>query len=114
MKKSISSALCSALIVPGLGQVMNRKIMKGLILMGLVFVIIVAAAMKLALLIMAQIKTGDLEGLNNLLENKLPAGSLSSIWIMIIILIILWLYAIVDAYIDGLRIEKEGNEEGQR
>ena len=38
MKKSIISPLCSALIIPGLGQVINNNIKKGLIILGIVFV----------------------------------------------------------------------------
>jgi TM2 domain-containing membrane protein YozV len=57
MKKSIAAALCSGLVIPGLGQILNQQIRKGIILLGLVFLLFAAAAVKLAFLIASSTKT---------------------------------------------------------
>jgi len=110
MKKYILSPLCSAVVLPGLGQVLNKRILKGFIIMALVFVIFIALTVKLALVIIAEMKMGDMEGLNKLLENKLPVDDLSGMWGMIILFIAIWLYSIVDAFIDGMKIERSLKE----
>jgi hypothetical protein len=106
MKKYILSPLCSAIIVPGFGQVLNKKIVKGLVIMGLVFAIFIAVTVKLAFLVIDEVKGGDIQALNNLIEHKLLSGQFMSLWIMVAVFLLLWLYSIVDAFIDGLRIEK--------
>ena len=42
MKKYILSPLCSAFIVPGLGQILNGHMKKGVIILSIVFILIVA------------------------------------------------------------------------
>jgi len=44
-------SLCSGLVIPGLGQILNQQIAKGLILLGLVFLLFVAGALKFAFII---------------------------------------------------------------
>ena len=106
MKKYILSPLCSALIMPGLGQVLNQRILKGLMIMGLETVIFIAVTIKLALLVLIEIQTGDIETINNLMEDILLSKDLSALWIMVIVFLVLWIYSIIDALIDGFKIEK--------
>ncbi len=107
MKKYILSPLCSALIVPGLGQVLNKRLMKGLIIMGLVFILFVMITIRLALLIMEEMKARDIYALNDLIEIRSLNNGLTGLWIMVAVFIALWLYSIVDAFIEGLRFERE-------
>lgn len=109
MKKYILSPLCSAFVVPGLGQVLNQRILKGLILMALVFILFVAIIVDLVFLVISllwDVQTASIEGTKNIIERLFLQGDLSTLWILIIISIILWLYSIVDAFFDGLKIEK--------
>lgn len=106
MKKYILSPLCSAVVVPGFGQVLNGKAKKGLILMSLTFILFIAATVKLVLLITSQLKNADIDAVNNLVKNKLMNQDLSSLWVLIALFAILWLYSIIDALIDGIKIEK--------
>ncbi len=111
MKKYITATIGSALVVPGLGQVLNGQIKKGLILMGVVFVIFIAGVIKLA-----QIITGILPGLNPdeinsaaILE-KINVMDVSILRVIMIIFLVIWIYSIIDAFIYGLRAEKERNQ----
>jgi hypothetical protein len=110
MKKYILSPLCSAVVVPGFGQVLNHKIRKGVIMMVITFVLFILATIKLVTLIMSEIKNADADAINNLLEFKLSGSNLFGLWVLIGLLALLWLYSIVDALIDGIKIEKEAKE----
>jgi hypothetical protein len=108
MKKYILSPLCSALVVPGFGQVLNHRIKKGVIMMVLTFILFISATIKLTLLILSEIKNEDVDAINNLLEFKLSGQNLTGLGVLIALLAVLWLYSIVDALIDGIKIEQEG------
>lgn len=107
MKKYILSPLCSAVVVPGFGQVLNHKIKKGVIMMVLTFILFISATIKLTMLILSEIKNSDVDAINNLLEFKLSGQNLTGLWVLLVLLAILWLYSIVDALIDGIKIENE-------
>jgi hypothetical protein len=107
MKKYILSPLCSAVVVPGFGQVLNHRIKKGVTMMVLTFALFIAATVKLTMLIISEIKNEDADALNNLLAFSLPDHSLFGLWIPVGLLAVLWLYSIIDALIDGIKIEKE-------
>jgi len=110
MKKYILSPLCSAVIVPGLGQVLNKRILKGLIMMGLIFILFIMITVKLALLVMEAIKSKDIYAINDLIEIRSLNGDLSSLWIMVAFFVILWIYSIIDAFFDGLKVERQTKE----
>jgi TM2 domain-containing membrane protein YozV len=110
MKKYILSPLCSAIIVPGLGQVLNKRVLKGLIIMGLVFILFIMITIKLALLIMEKMEGKDIYALNDLIEIKSLNGDLSGLWVMVAVFVFLWIYSIVDAFFDGLKIERQIKE----
>jgi hypothetical protein len=107
MKKYILSPLCSAVVVPGFGQVLNRKIKKGVIMMVLTFILFISATIKLTMLIISEIKNSDVDIINNLFEFKLSGRNITGLWVLLALLVILWLYSIIDALIDGIKIEKE-------
>ena len=108
MKKSIISPLCSALIIPGMGQVLNHNIKKGLIILGIVFVLFITGTVKLALminyLVEGQITTRpDAE----IILQRFQDVDLSGIFYLVIAFVIIWIYSIWDAYLEGKRIDNE-------
>jgi hypothetical protein len=107
MKKYILSPLCSAVVVPGFGQLLNHKVKKGVIMMVLTFILFISATIKLAMLIIPEIRNSDIDAINNLLEFKLSGRNVTGLWVLIALLAVLWLYSIIDALIDGIRIEKD-------
>ena len=111
MKQYILSVLGSALIVPGLGQVLNRQVKKGLLIMGIVFVLTIGGIIKLADIIMKllpQLKPGELTG--EIITEKLHEIELSAIWFILVILLVIWIYSVCDAFIVGKRLENERNK----
>jgi len=96
MRKSIAAPLCSGLVIPGLGQILNQQLRKGLILLGLVFVLFVAGAVKLALILKAMAVVADL-------GESSPQAAVGpgdfSFWAGILgAFAILWVYAVADAF----------------
>jgi hypothetical protein len=112
MKHAIVSPLLSALVLPGLGQVINRQIIKGLALMGGVTVIFLGLVVKVFLdlsRVTGELMTSDL---------TMPADASAKFWVlirqqnltMVYVLmglgLVLWIYGIVDAIIVGGRIDR--------
>ena len=109
MKQYILSILCSALVVPGLGQVLNRQVKKGLLIMGIVFIFTIGGIIKLADIIMKlipHIGPGEITG--EIITKKLHEADFTVIWFILAVLLVIWLYSVCDAYIVGKRLENEG------
>ena len=113
MKKYITAPLGSAIIIPGFGQILNGQIKKGLILMGVVFVIFIAGVIKLAQIIMNILPVLDLEKLNiKGIQTEIDTAKIdimddSIMGTIIIVFMIIWVYSIIDAFISGIKIEKQ-------
>jgi fructose-specific phosphotransferase system IIC component len=90
--------------------VLNKRLMKGLIIMGLVFIVFIMITVKLAFLILEEMKGRDIYALNDLIEIRSLNSGLTGLWIMVAVFVALWLYSIVDAFFDGLKIERRIKE----
>ena len=99
MKRRIISPLCSAFIIPGLGQVINHQIKKGLILLAAVFFLFIAGIVKLALIINSLLlspQAGPIEQ-ENVIENLLKED-FSVLHILIVAFLIIWLYYVITLF----------------
>jgi len=104
MKKFIAAPLCSGLVVPGLGQILNQQFRKGLILLGLAFLLFVAGAVKLAFIINSLTRMPDLAEISQTaalsgLDLFLVAGIACAF-------LILWVYSVVDAFWVAFQAER--------
>ncbi len=112
MKRRIISPVCSAFIVPGLGQVINNQIKKGLILFFSVFALIGAAVFEIYRLVKK-----SLEGLalNELYPERVieefKAQDHTVLYLIGILFSAVWIYSVLDAYIVGKRIDQEKKDE---
>ncbi len=107
MKKYIIASICSAFIVPGLGQVINEQIKKGLLLLGLVFILLVAVTVKLAVIINHLSADLDLANISlKEISEKLASEDLSLITILTLCFAVIWIYSIIDAFWAGWKIER--------
>jgi len=106
MKKAILSPVCSGLIIPGMGQIMNRELKKGGLLLGGVFVLFIAGIIKLAFLIQSVFRSGDVDISNpNVLMARLRAENMTLLWVLAVLFGLLWLYSVADAYVGGKRVD---------
>jgi flagellar biosynthesis protein FlhB len=111
MKKSIAAPLCSGLVVPGLGQILNQQFRKGLIILGLVFVLFVAGAVKLAFLINSLTRVPDLAETSQ--TAAFSRGDLFLVAGIAAAFLILWVYSVVDAFWVAFQAERSDRENRQ-
>ena len=107
MKRQILSPLCSALIVPGLGQILNHRVKKGMIMLGLVFlifiIVIVTTTYKVLSLLEGRVsETAD----PAIILQNLREENFSFLWFSIVAFGIVWLYSVLDAFLEGGKIDK--------
>lgn len=108
MKRSILSPLCSAFIIPGLGQILNQELKKGLILLATVFLLFIAGSIELAIIIYSLFENQvvDLYDTEAVME-RLHGQDLSVLWLIIVLFGIIWIYSILDAFLKGRKIDRE-------
>ncbi|MFO7461979.1 MAG: hypothetical protein R6X07_15285 [Desulfatiglandales bacterium] len=96
MKKYISAPLCSAFIIPGLGQVINQEIKKGVLILGAVFLLFVLSIISLSIIaesLFSQPGSGP-PALSRLLERV-------ELLLILGAFAVIWLYSVVDAFVKG-------------
>ena len=112
MKAYVLPTLCSAFVVPGLGQVLNGQLKKGLIIMAIVFIILVAVTMKLAFMANAFFEQ---RAISTSLETSLPKYFGEKDYTILLTLVglfaVIWCYSVLDAFLTGRR---QGFEAGSR
>jgi hypothetical protein len=108
MKKSILSPICSALIIPGLGQVINGNLKKGMVLLAMVFLLFVGAALKLVFFVQSYLTRPEIT------SHRMPGDiktfqieDLSSLFYFIFAFAMIWFYSVLDAFWTGKKQDKE-------
>ena len=106
MKKAILSPLCSGLVIPGLGQVINQQLKKGVCILFLVFVLFVGTMIKLYLIIRGVFETKPDTSNTIAVMDKLPAQDLSLLWYLLTGFAFLWFYSVLDACLTGRKVDQ--------
>ncbi len=107
MKKAFLSPLCSALIIPGLGQVINHHLKKGGAILGAVFVLFIAAVVRLYQIISAIVSKADtLPPDPFTIMEKVKAEDLYLLQLITVVFGLLWLYSVVDAFLAGRKLDR--------
>ncbi len=108
MKKAILSPLCSAFVIPGMGQILNQQLKKGVLMLASVFLFLVIFIYYLYGLIDQVLRAGDLKSgdpvslvMNTVSKDALPLR------LMALAFALLWLYSIVDAFLEGRRQDRQ-------
>lgn len=111
MKKAILSPLCSGLVIPGLGQVINQQLKKGICILILVFVLFVGTMIKLYLIIRGVFGTKPDTSDTVAVMDKFAAQDLSLLWYLLTAFTILWFYSVLDACITGRKMDQLGERD---
>jgi TM2 domain-containing membrane protein YozV len=111
MKKAILSPLCSGLVIPGLGQVINQQPKKGICILILVFFMFVATMIELYLIISRAFETKAGTSDPVAFIDKLAAQNFSLLWYLVTAFAILWFYSVLDAYITGKKLDRLGERD---
>ena len=109
MRKAILSPLCSAFVIPGLGQAINQDLKKGAGILFAVFLLFIAGSIKLYIMIRTSI---DMDAVTlshyRTISERFRAQDASLLWYLIAAFIAIWLYSVVDAYLTGKKIDQRG------
>ena len=104
MHRGFVAALMSALVWPGAGQLYNREIKKGILLIGLTLAVAVAVIIATASEVTRQLPAdiGDLDAdLVRTLPAQVLAARTGTLLVSSLLLLATWVYGIVDAYLGG-------------
>ena len=113
MKKSIISPLCSALVAPGVGQVINGQTKKALFMLGSVLVMIIAATIRMYFHIKEALKGLSVNELYpKMVISRFKAQNHTFLWCLFFIFVVLWVYSVWDAFVEGRKLDlrQEKNE----
>jgi hypothetical protein len=110
MQKAILSPICSGLVIPGLGQIINQDLKKGIIILCAVFTLFVAGIIRLLQIINSVFRSGhtDLSDPQSLMT-RLGAEDMTMLWFLGVAFAILWIYAVADAYVGGRKMDQLEN-----
>jgi hypothetical protein len=107
MKKALVSPVCSGLVIPGLGQIINQDLKKGIIILAAVFLLFVMGIIKLVRLINAVFRTGNVDLSDpELIMDRLRAEDPSTLWFMAAVFFKIWFFSVVDAFRKGRNIDR--------
>ena len=120
MKKAVFSPLCSALIIPGLGQIINRHLKKGVCILLAVFILFIAVLLLSLSLTLTLFRIIDdvlkvetiHPGESPYFLDRLRAADYSTLWYLLMFFAVIWLYSVLDAYLTGRKLDQRG--EGDR
>ncbi len=107
MQKAIMSPLCSGLVIPGLGQIINQELKKGIILLCAVFALFVAGIIRLLQVINAVFRSGQIDVSDpEALMARISAQDYTLLWCLGVAFAVLWIYAVADAYMGGRKMDQ--------
>ena len=108
MKKYILAPLCSAFIVPGLGQIINQSLKKGLFILSVVFFLFIAGTIKLFFILQSALADANAGRLNTApIGERLQGKDLAVLWFLLGLFAVVWVYSILDAFWMGKRMENQ-------
>jgi hypothetical protein len=109
MKKAILSPLCSALVIPGLGQIINQHLKKGGCILFVVFILFVAGIVILSRLINAVQKPEMINPSHSpYITDTLREADFSAFWYLVVAFGLIWLYSVLDAFLTGRKLDQNG------
>ena len=107
MKKAVLAPLCSAFVIPGLGQVINQHIKKGVILLAVDFILIILFTIKMYQIIREVVESEVLNtGEPKMIMEQTLAGDHASLIFLFMAFGLLWLYSVVDAFWGGSKADE--------
>ena len=112
MKKAILSPLASAFVVPGMGQILNGQLKKGVCILGINLGFFVAGVITLTRIVNKAFKETHYHGFSySKLLDKLRDQDFLVLWCLLTAFAILWLYAVLDAFLAGKKLDRLEKEE---
>lgn len=109
MKKAILAPLCSALIIPGLGQVINGQLRKGAVLLGSTFILFLVGIVQLYRTLTSALRETDLSRADpQALVKSILSKDAGIFWLLLGVFALLWVYSVLDAFRTGRKMDRNG------
>ena len=106
MKKVLLAPLCSGVIIPGLGQIINGQLKKGLFILGAVFALFGIGVYRLYRMVGAALDKAERAPTDlAAFVESLKAEDPSLLWYLTAAFAALWLYSVVDSAVAGRRLD---------
>lgn len=113
MKKSTKAAILSALVFPGMGHFYLKKHIIGSFILGITFIplyVVVTNAIEQAQAIVDKILSGEVQGdiasITDMVSKQSSGIEAQSMDFAVIVLIVIWLIAVIDAHRRGRALDK--------
>ncbi|MDP8256213.1 MAG: hypothetical protein P9M14_10730 [Candidatus Alcyoniella australis] len=106
-KSAGKAAALSAFLLPGAGQLYNGQRVKGSVVMGVTLIVVVALCLAIARFFLTYLSDIVAVAANQAPDSLIP--DVGSLWFWVIILLVIYIYAIVDAYLVGKKAHKTLN-----
>lgn len=112
MKNSVSAPLCSAFIIPGLGQIINQDIGKGLALLASVFILLILGVVKLVLILNTALEPPPVRGASaGSFIDRFLSSDFTLLWGVAAAFSLLWVYSVVNALLRGRQRDREAEKD---
>ena len=120
MSNSLKAALLSGLVLPGLGQVVLKRYRRGVVLMLVVLAcvsVVAAIALRRAFAVLKQIESAggaiDIDAIFDAAAQSATASDSLVVNYVSLLLIVCWVFGVVDAYRIGRKRDLEEQSTGQ-
>jgi len=112
MKKAILSPLSSAFVIPGLGQIINRHLKKGVCILAGTFVLFIAALIKFYQILSAALEAENMNPSDSgLITDRLTVEDFSGLWYLLAAFAVLWICSVLDAHLTGKKIDSNQGDQ---
>lgn len=109
MRRAVIAAILSALVLPGLGQIYNRRLRRGAALVVLMSLLLVSAVLALGLVLNRALEAMGEEipktGKWAALASHIHLGDLTFLLVILGLMAAVWVFGVIDAYRIGLSFE---------
>jgi TM2 domain-containing membrane protein YozV len=106
MKRAILAPLCSAVVIPGLGQIINGERRKGTAILLGVFVLFLAGMtwlFRTVSSISSELAPGVSSGA--VILDRLREKDFTLVWLLLLAFALLWLFSVLDAFCKGRNMD---------
>lgn len=112
MKKAFVSPLCSALVIPGLGQILNQQLKKGSCILLIVLALFVWGSIALYELFKSIFTAVQITGtVGETAFDRLREQDLSTLLIILGAFVAVWFYSVLDAFFTGKKIDRDSDQD---
>lgn len=105
MKKSILSPLCSGLVIPGLGQIINGDLKKGAALLFGAFILWMGGIVQFYLMITSGAITTQARVQGHGAQVNQPEPDFTWIRVLVCVYGLIWLYSVLNAFLTGRSLD---------